>query len=72
MVQKDTSRDMPIEIPVMAALYCRRIKYNSSVKKAEAWRIGIITGLSSESLSIESDRLPVCFMKEWHHETSNG
>ena len=39
MVQKDTSGDMPSEIPVMAALYRGMIKYHSSVKKAEVWVI---------------------------------
>ena len=39
MVQKDTPGDMPSEIPVMAVLYCCRIKYHSSVKKAEVWVI---------------------------------
>ena len=32
----------------------------------------MITGLSSESLSIESNRLPACLMKEWSGMTSSG
>jgi hypothetical protein len=35
-------------------------------------RIGSITGLSSESLSIESARLPACFMKESSRMTSSS
>ena len=35
-------------------------------------RMGSITGLSSESLSIESARLPACFMKESSLMTSGG
>ena len=31
-----------------------------------------MTGLSSESLSIESERLPACLMKEWRRMTSSG